>query len=206
MAQYEANRSLIAPYARRAREEDFCGIFCQISDPVDPLAREVFLRSSRNGNGETDYAGLLPEQVQGFGLGVMAARAAYYAEKEGLPFAGGRVYGPHGAGLVAANHWGSEYDPTASLRLTRLARDANLRVRGLGFKPYLAPGLSSGAVSLLRMLRGETYYGSVPLGGVYFGCRCRRTAQGLSVLREDLAPPLRDRLEETYRHLKEAAI
>ncbi len=48
--------------------------------------------------------GLLPEQVQGFGLGVMDARAAYWARQEGIPFSHGRVYGPHGRGLVVANH------------------------------------------------------------------------------------------------------
>ena len=203
MAQWEANRSLIVPYARRARESGFSGIFCQISDPVDLLAREGFLESNRTTAGEMDHAGLLPEQVQGFGLGVMAARAAYYAHKEGIPFDGGRVYGPHGTGLVAANHWGKHYDPAKSERLTLLARDANLRVRELGFKPYIAPGLSSAAVSLLQMLRGQPYYGSVPLGGVYFGCRSKRTVQGPSIVREELSPSLLTRLEETYRRLQE---
>ena len=202
MAQWEANRALIAPYARRARQAGFQGIFCQVSDPVDLLAREVFLESNRSPGGELDCAGLLPEQIQGFGLGVMAARAEYYAGKEGIPFDNGRVYGPHGTGLLAANHWGKGYDPAISARLTALARDANLRVRELGFKPYIAPGLSSAAISLVRMLRGQTYYGSVPLGGVYFGCRSRRTRQGPAILREELSPLLMARLKETYRDLQ----
>ncbi len=93
MAQFEANRAMLGVYAKKAREAQFTGLFCQISDPVDHLAREVFLRTNRREDGVYDFAGLLPEQVQGFGLGVMAARAAYYAEKEGVPFAAGRVYG-----------------------------------------------------------------------------------------------------------------
>ena len=203
MAQWEANRSLIASYAQQARETDFQGVFCQIADPVDLLARAVFLRSNQAPDGTFDFAGLLPEQVQGFGLGVMAARASYFARAEGRSFEHGRVYGPHGLGLVVANHWGDEYDPAVSLRLTSLTRDANLRVRELGFKPYLAPGLSSAAISLVRMLRGQEYYGSVPLGGVYFGCRSRRTPMGPRLLREEIAPLLMSRLEEAYVRLRE---
>ena len=38
----------------------------------------------------------------------------------------------------------------------------NLRVRELGFKPYIAPGLSSAAVSILQLLRGQVHFGAVP--------------------------------------------
>ncbi|MDO4516317.1 MAG: lactate dehydrogenase [Bacillota bacterium] len=203
MAQFEANRAMIAPYARRAREEGFLGVFCQISDPVDNLAREVFLQSNQTQTGDYDFAGLLPEQVQGFGLGVMAARAAYYAEKEGVDFSQGGAYGPHGQGLVIANHKGNGYDEALSQRLTRLTREANLRVRDLGFKPYIAPGLSSAAVSLLQLLRGEEHYGAVPLGGVYFGCRSRYTPQGLAIQREPINQGLMARLAQTHRALWE---
>ena len=120
---------------------------------MDPLSRSVFLASSRDAAGRLDFAGLLPEQVQGFGLGVMAARAAYWARQEGIPFSHGRVYGPHGRGLVVANHRGRDYDPALSQWLTRLTQGANLQVRALGFKPYIAPGLSSAAVSLIQLLR-----------------------------------------------------
>ena len=201
-AQWEANRTLVAPYARRARAADFAGLFCQVADPVDPLSRSVFLASSRDAAGRLDFAGLLPEQVQGFGLGVMAARAAYWARQEGIPFSHGRVYGPHGRGLVVANHRGRDYDPALSQRLTRLTQGANLQVRALGFKPYIAPGLSSAAVSLIQLLRGEDHYGAVPLGGVYFGCRSRFTPQGLAVVREPLHPSLLARLEQTYQTLR----
>ena len=204
LAQLEANQALIAPYARLARETGFLGLFCQVSDPVDQLAWTVFGESNRDGNGQFDFAGLLPEQVQGFGLGVMAARAAYIARREGIAFEQGRVYGPHGSGLVAANHWGADYDSILSDRLTGLTRDANLRVRVLGYKPYFAPGLSSAAVSLLRMLRGDDYYGSIPMGGIWFGCRSRRSTQGTAILREDICPPLMSRLQETFLGLQEA--
>ena len=74
MAQYQSNAALLKPYARAARESGFTGLFCQISDPVDQLSRVVFLESSRAPDGTPDLGGLLPEQVRGFGLGVMAAR------------------------------------------------------------------------------------------------------------------------------------
>lgn len=203
MAQFEANRAMLDVYAKKAREAGFRGQFCQVSDPVDHLSREVFLRSNRNDDGVYDFAGLLPEQVQGFGLGVMAARAAYYAEKEGVSFADGRVYGPHGQGLIVANCPSNGYDDAISRRLTELTRTANLQVRDLGFKPYIAPGLSSAAVSLLRLLRGETHYGAVPLQGAYFGCTSRMTPQGLLLQRENICEELLDRLEETHRALRE---
>ena len=203
MAQFDANRAMLDVYAQKARDAKFRGQFCQISDPVDHLAREVFLRSNRSDDGVYDFAGLLPEQVQGFGLGVMAARAAYYAEKEGAAFDTGRVYGPHGQGLIVANSAADGYDDAISCRLTELTRTANLQVRDLGFKPYIAPGLSSAAVSLLRLLRGEAHYGAVPLQGAYFGCVSRMTTQGLLLQREVICETLLSRLEETHRALRE---
>ena len=79
MAQLEANRPLAESFARQAREADFRGLFAVLSDPVDPLCRAVWRASNTGPGGELDYLGLLPEQVQGFGLGVMSARAAYFA-------------------------------------------------------------------------------------------------------------------------------
>ena len=51
MVQYGANRDLLRSYAQQARETGFCGLFCQISDPVDHLARSVFLNSNRTDDG-----------------------------------------------------------------------------------------------------------------------------------------------------------
>ena len=201
MAQYEANRAMITGYARMARAAKFQGLFCQISDPVDLLARAVYLESNRGEAGHFDWQGLLPEQVQGFGLGVMAARARYYAPELELDPEAIRVYGPHGAGLVAANAPGADYDPERSQRLSELTRQANLRVRELGFKPYIAPGISSAAVSILQLLRGRFHYGAVPLGQAYFGCRSRFTANGLETFREPICPELLARLEQAYGDL-----
>ena len=203
MAQFAKNREMLRPYARRAREENFCGLFCQVSDPVDPLARALFLDSNRAQSGEYDFAGLLPEQVRGFGLGVMQARAAYAAKCMRQDYSRGRAFGPHGEGLVVCNAPNDGYDEALSIALTEQARTLNLQVRELGFKPYIAPGLSSAAVSILRMLRGDWFESAVALGGCYFGCRSRLCGAAAETYREELAPALAARLEASYAALRE---
>ena len=203
MAQLEKNRDMLKAYSAQARKARFSGLFCQISDPVDQLARCVFLQSNRDEAGTYDFRGLLPEQIVGFGLGVMQARGAYMARELGLACPNLRAYGPHGADLVVAND-PRNYDPAISEELTRRAVGANLEVRALGFKPYIAPALSSAALSVLRLLRGEPFPGAVPLGGVYFGCRSRLTDRGFELLREDLHPDLQARIAAAWEKLKEA--
>ena len=199
MAQFAANRPLVEHFAKQAREARFGGLFMVLSDPVDPLCKAAWLASNTAPDGALDHRGLLPEQVQGFGLGVMNARAAYFA-KQNPRFADflteGRSFGPHGRGLVIANSI-DHYDDALSRELTQLVETANLRIRDLGFKPYVAPALSSGAIQILLLLRGEWHCGSVYLGGVWFGCRNRYTAAGLET--EGLAMPddLFARLRET---------
>ena len=204
MAQFQANRALVELYARKAREARFRGLFCVISDPVDPLSRAALLASNRDENGVYDGRGLLPQQIQGYGLGVMNARAAYYA-KQDPRFAAflteGRAFGPHGTGLVIANSV-EHYDDGLSRELTELALTANLKMRELGFKPYVAPALSSAALSVLLTLRGEWHYGSVCLGDIFMGVKNRYTAAGLET--EDLPLPdaLFRRLTETQDILR----
>lgn len=203
MMQYQANRELMRDYARRAREADFLGLFAQISDPVDQLSRAVFLLSNQNEQGEFDWNGLLPEQVRGFGLGVMHARAVYCAERKGLRGDSLCVFGPHGKGLVVANAPNEKYDGPLSAFLTKRTEEANLEIRNIGFKPYIAPGISSAAVSVLRALRGQWHDAAVPLGGAYFGCRARLGRNGPEVLREPLHEELVSRLEQSYGALRE---
>jgi hypothetical protein len=63
MAQFDANRAMLGVYARKAREANFKGLFCQVSDPVDHLSREVFLRSNRNDDGIYDFSGTYEEYL-----------------------------------------------------------------------------------------------------------------------------------------------
>ncbi len=202
MLQFEKNRDMLKAYTKQAREARFSGLFCQISDPVDQLARCVFLQSNRDETGSYDFAGLLPEQVAGFGLGVMKARAAYMARRLGVDPPKLRAYGPHGAGLVIANS-PAEYESELSSELTRLTINANQEVRALGFKPYIAPAISSAALSILSLLRGEEFHGAIPMGGVYFGCVSKMTPEGTVVRAEALHPELETRIQKAWAELKE---
>ncbi len=196
MLQFEANRKIAAHYGRLAKEANYRGLFAVVSDPVDPLCKEVLLSS-----------GLSPAQIHGYGLGVMNKRAEYYAKKDDR-FASylteGRAFGPHGADLIIANSI-EHYDDALSRELTDLTVKANLAIRALGFKPYLAPALSSGAISLLLTLQGEWHYSSVYFGkgadGAFLGLR-NRVQQDCTEYEDLLLPlPLYDRIEHAYRNL-----
>lgn len=204
MAQFEANKELISFFAKKSRIAEFKGLFAVVSDPVDPLCKAAFLASNENMEGQFDGKGLLPEQIQGYGLGVMNARAAYYARQDAR-FASflteGRAYGPHGENLVIANSI-EHYDDALSRELTRLAVEANLRTRELGFKPYVAPAISSAAISILLTLRGEWHYSSNFLGGVYMGCKNRTTEYGLEMEALPLPEALFSRIEKAYQSLE----
>ena len=201
MYQFENNAKIVAHYAKMAREKGFQGLWCAVSDPVDPLAKTAYLESNKDENGVWDGKGLRPEQIQGFGLGVMNARAAYFAKRDpklASFLTEGRSFGPHGTGLFIANSI-DRYDEGLSQELTRLTVTANLKMREIGFKPYVAPALSSGALSLLLTLRGEWHCGSVFLDGVYMGVKNRYTPAGVET---ELLPHIPDQL---FGHIQEAA-
>ena len=201
MAQLDANREIIAHYAGLARKAEFRGMVAVVSDPVDNLAA-AFL----------DASGLEPWQIQGYGLGVMNKRAEYHAEK--LASAGnaeaalykteGRAFGPHGKDLVIANSI-EHYDDDVSRLLTGLAAESNLRVRDLGFKPYIAPAMSSAAISILLTLSGDWHYGSIYIGsrerGAFLGVKNRLTWRGFEYEDLPLPEPLYERILAAYKGL-----
>lgn len=197
MAQLQANAELVSHFGKQAADSGFEGLFAVVSDPVDPLCKAALL------------SGLKREQVQGYGLGVMNSRAAYFAEKD-RRFSSflqeGRAFGPHGADLVIANSLQC-YDDALSRELTRLAVESNMKTRELGFKPFLAPALSSGAIPILETLTGGWHYSSVYFGkgrdGAFLGVKNRRTPYGIEV--EDLPLPeqLFRRIEQAYRNLSD---
>ena len=204
MQQLAGNRELLKQYAKQARDSGFSGLFCQISDPVDLLCSCVWWQSNLDETGTFDGKGLLPEQIVGFGLGVMAARARYYAEKQGLDPSKITAFGPHGKGLVIANDL-ENYDDALSRELTQKTVEANHAVRALGFKPYIAPALSSACLSILSLLRGLPFYGAIPEGGIWFGCRAVWTGEGAKALDDvsALPPQLGDRIRAAMQELKE---
>ena len=196
MAQLEANSALVAHFAQLAKAVNYQGLFCEVSDPVDPLAK-VFWKNS----------GVAPTQVQGYGLGVMNARACYYAQREpelAHYLTEGRAFGPHGGDLVIADSL-TNYNEDKSEKLTKLTVEANLVVRGLGYKPYIAPAMSSAAISIILTLQGAWHYGSVYLGdeitGAYFGVRNRYTPDGVEYEDVTVGPELFARLQKAYTNL-----
>lgn len=141
MAQYQVNRELAVRYAAwpgsGAMEE--CSAWSAIR--WIPCAGRCWRRATGTRRTRWDGGGLFSHQVRGFGLGVMQARAMYYARKEPR-FAAflteGRTYGPTEPDLVAANSI-EHYDDALSRELTERVVSANLEMRRLGFKPYVAP-------------------------------------------------------------------
>ena len=91
-----------------------------------------------------------------------------------------------------------------SRELTHRTVTANLVMREIGFKPYVAPALSSGALSLLLTLRGEWHCGSVFLDGVYMGVKNRYTPAGIETeLLPQIPDPLFGHIKDAAEHLKE---
>ena len=205
MYQFENNSKIVAQYARQARQEGFKGLFAVVSDPVDPLAKTAWLESNKDENGALDHMGLRPEQVQGFGLGVMNARAAYFAKRDQRFtqfLTEGRSFGPHGQDLVIADSI-ANYNDELSKELTELTVTANLKMRAIGFKPFIAPAYSSGAISLILMMRGEWHCGSVFMGGIFMGVKNRYTAWGLETEILPLPDALYERIVKAQDNLKE---
>lgn len=200
MVQFEGNKPLVSHYAKMAAEQEFKGLFAVVSDPVDPLCMAAY----RAGEGK-----LQAGQIQGFGLGVMNSRARYYAEKN-EKFRSflkeGRAFGPHGSDLVIANSI-ENYDDDLSKELTELAVKSNLETRKLGFKPYMAPAVSSGALSILLLLRGEWHYSSNFIGngmeGAFMGALNRIKGGVTEFENAEMPERLFKRIKRAYDNLKE---
>ena len=203
MAQLEANSAIISQYGKMARKAGFQGLFAVVSDPVDPLCQRVWAASNCDADGVWDGKGLRPEQVQGYGLGVMNSRAAYYAKQDARFqqfLTEGRAYGPHGQRLVIADSV-TDYHHELSMELTKKTVEANLEVRALGYKPYIAPAISSAAISILLTIRGEWHYSSNYLGGIFMGAKNRSTAYGVELEHLPLPDALLQRLQDVVDEL-----
>ena len=203
MKQFEGNFKIISDYARKAREKSFKGIFAVISDPVDLLCKAVFLVSNKNACGEFDFKGLAADQIRGYGLGVMHARAVYYSKQNNETAEynrEGRAFGPHGRGLVIANSL-KKYDESLSEMLTAQTIKANLEVRKIGFKPYIAPALSSGSYPLIATISGKWHYSATFIGGVFMGVKNRLLKSGIEIERLDLPAILVEKIKRSYQEL-----
>ncbi len=196
MVQLLSNAELVKGYVDQCREQNFTGNFFVVSDPVDPLCKIAL---------DAFDGALGRNHIAGFGLGVMYARAGYHASDPEDFWENGRVYGPHGKGLVAVNSW-KNYHSGESAGITRAAVTENLTIRGMGFKPNIAPAFSSGAISIVEMLQGHWHYSSVYFGdndtGAFLGIRNKLCPQGRMV--EDIALPeeVFSMIASSYHELK----
>lgn len=203
MKQFEGNFRIVSDYARKAREKSFKGIFAVISDPVDLLCKAAFLISNKNTSGEFDFKGLAADRIRGYGLGVMHARAVYHSKQNNETAEynrEGRAFGPHGRGLVIANSL-KKYDESLSEMLTTQTVKANLEVRETGFKPYVAPALSSGSYPLIDTMSGKWHYSATFMGGVFMGAKNRLLKSGIEIERLDLPAILVEKIERSYQEL-----
>lgn len=199
--QLASNSKLISIYAKEARKNNFKGIFAVVSDPVDQLCYVAYEESNKDENGALDYKGLLPEQVRGYGLGVMFARSLYYLKSGDHEYKNSRAYGPHGKELIIANDIEC-YDDNLSKDITHKTVNANMDIRGFGYKPFIAPALSSGALSLINTLKGEWHYSAVYLDGCYFGVRNKLSVLGMEIEKTNLDEKLKVRVANAYEVLK----
>ncbi len=173
LTQFNGNRKVLNFYGEMARSKKFKGVFAVVSDPVDLLCKSLFENSNKSTDGIVDFLGLAPEQIRGYGLGVMNARAVYYSnlrEDTKNYITEGRAFGPHGEGLIIVNSI-DNYQVEPSNFLTEKTVNGNLEIRASGFKPYIAPALSSGALSIIDTIKGNFHYSSNFIGGTYMGCK-----------------------------------
>lgn len=190
LVQFEKNKTVLLDYALKAEAAGFKGHFFVVSDPVDLLCMSLVAEGN-----------VPPERVRGFGLGVMEARARFIAWEKGYPNDDLRAFGPHGKGLVVVNSL-MDYDEERSKELTNLTEVENFRVRETGFKPYIAPALSSGAISIVKALRGEEHLSTWYNGKVFLGSR-NTLKDGFTFPEKVALPEILPELERTEAYLLE---
>lgn len=189
LVQFEKNRKVLLDYSRKAEENGFRGYYFIVSDPVDLLCMNLM-----------DEGKIDSHRIRGFGLGVMEARARFIAKEKGVFQDDMRTFGPHGKGLIVVNSL-ENYDEALSKELTALTERENFRVRETGFKPYIAPALSSGSISILKALNEEEHLSTFYNGKVFMGARNTLLESFTLPDKVDL-PSLKPLLEDTEDLLK----
>lgn len=200
MIQLEENSKLVGYYGKLAVKEGFEGLFIVVSDPVDQLCLSLYEQTNKDDSGNWTKKGLSPYSIKGYGLGVMNARALYYSKNYAMAQNyknEGRAFGPHGKGLVIANSI-EKYDEITSINLTQNALEANLKVRELGYKPFYAPAISSGAYSILATLRNQWHYSNVYIDGHYLGIKNRIFNNAIQVEKLFMSDELYKRIKNIW--------
>ena len=94
-----------------------------------------------------------------------------------------------------------EYEDEATAQLTRLTTNANISVREIGYKPYIAPGVSSVALTIPEVIAGNWNDSASYLNGVFYGARNRLTQAGTQWEDPLLPDELFCRLQSSYADL-----
>ena len=110
------------------------------------------------------------------------------------------LFRSHGEGLIIADSI-YNYNENLSDYLTKKAREANLEVRKVGYKPYIAPALSSGTLSILATIKGEWHYSATYVNEVFMGAKNRQNTTGVEIERIDMPDALFKKIENTYERL-----
>lgn len=175
LPQFPGNRAILQEALQEAARADYSGLFLMVSDPVECLAQASFHDSNRDAEGAFTGLGLAPERIAGLALGVMWGRALCAARAEGRESgvrATGLPLGPHSTEVLV---YDDPQSPDLALcrHMNDAARYGNLRVRELGYLPYVGPALSSIVLALPRLFAGKDILASSFLGGLYFGAPAR---------------------------------
>ena len=146
MAQYQLKPGTGGPaYARQAREARFSGLFCvRSATRWTPCAGWPCWRATGTRPAPSTFQGLMTPAGPGllaWGVNERPGRLLPAGRDERFAsfLTEGRTFGPHGEDLVVANSI-QHYDDALSRELTEKTVHANLELRALGFKPYVAPG------------------------------------------------------------------
>ncbi len=96
----------------------------------------------------------------------------------------------------------TKYNHEASLALTEKVIHANLDVREEGFKPYIAPAISSGAKSILDAISGNWHYSATCMGTTFFGALNKQTIAGVEYEQNLMDDRLKTRIVNSYERLE----
>jgi hypothetical protein len=202
MAQLTGNRSILRNLLTEGALAEFSGLLLVVSDPVEWLSLAAFVDSNADASGRFTGHGLAPERVGGLALGVMWGRGLAHARARGWEAAvrrRGAAFGPHSTEVVLFDDL-VRPDEARSTALTLAAREGNLRLRELGFLPYVGPAVSSVALTLPDLLAGREVLASVFLDGIYFGAPTRLRF-GMYPSRKVMAPAVREQLAALHAGL-----
>lgn len=184
LSQFAGNSSILKSYLNGLMDADYRGLFAVMSDPVDHLTRFAI---------EYTRGKMEPAQFVGLGHGVMFARAHYLAPEKDKKHLW--ATGTHGD-LAFIIDDVRNFNEKESARITGETISLNIKVRELGYLPYVAPGMSSGVLSVISLLNGQPFFGTLWNGKMAWGSKIIRKDNfwGWLPLGDD--PRLRELLDE----------